>query len=107
MKSALNGGLHLSVLDGWWEEAYDGTNGWGIGGESTHDEAGQDARDAGTLYHLIEHEIVPSFYARDAAGIPRAWVKQIKASLRSIVPRFSATRMISDYVSSAYSGGAG
>lgn len=104
MKSALNGGLHLSVLDGWWEEAYDGTNGWGIGGESAHDEAAQDARDAGTLYHLLEHEIVPAFYERDAAGIPRAWAKRVKASLRSIVPRFCATRMIADYVSSAYRG---
>ncbi len=106
MKAALNGGLHLSVLDGWWEEAFDGRNGWGIGAESAGDPMpgaeAQDARDAGTLYSLLEHEIVPAFYQRDETGVPRAWVQRIKHSLRSIGPRFNAGRMLRDYSDTVY-----
>jgi starch phosphorylase len=102
MKAALNGGLHLSVLDGWWEEAYNGTNGWGIGGEPTLDTAAQDARDAAALYYLFEQEIVPAFYSRDADGVPHAWVQRIKASMRSIGPRFNTSRMLHDYASTVW-----
>jgi hypothetical protein len=74
MKSMINGGLNLSVLDGWWAEAYDGTNGWALPGEVQPDAGTQDARDAGTLYRLLEQEVVPTFYDRDAGGLPRAWL---------------------------------
>jgi starch phosphorylase len=105
MKAVLNGGLHLSVLDGWWEEAYDGHNGWGIGGEPSGDWEQQDARDAAELYHLLETEVVPTFYARDESGLPRAWIARIRASLRSLGPRVVASRMLEGYVASAYRGG--
>ena len=97
MKSALNGGLNLSVLDGWWAEAYNGTNGWAIPGDILFDHAMQDSRDAATLFDIIEHEVVPLFYQRDEHGIPRGWVQRIRASLRTNGPRFSAARMMLDY----------
>lgn len=103
MKSALNGGLNLSVLDGWWDEACDGSNGWGITGEVTADHAAQDARDAATLYDLLEREVVPLFYERDEQGIPRSWVRRIKRSLCTIGPRFCSQRMLEDYMGAAYS----
>lgn len=106
MKAALNGGLHLSVLDGWWEEAFDGRNGWGIGVDVASDPLpaaeAQDARDASTLYSLLEREIVPAFHERDEDGVPRAWVQRIKHSLRSIGPRFNASRMLHDYSDAVY-----
>jgi starch phosphorylase len=102
MKSALNGGLNLSVLDGWWAEAYDGANGWAIPGDTTYDPSVQDQRDASAFYDLLEKDVAPMFYDRDADGIPRAWVHRIKRSLRTNAPRFSATRMLHDYVDTAY-----
>ncbi len=102
MKSILNGGLHLSVLDGWWAEAYDGINGWAIPGNVDHDHGAQDARDADRLYDLLEHEVVPLFHDRDEDGIPHRWVARVKASLRTNGPRFVASRMMGDYVSQVY-----
>jgi starch phosphorylase len=102
MKSALNGGVNLSVMDGWWEEAFDGTNGWAIEDHGAPDATVQDARHAAALYDLLDQEVIPQFYDRDEAGIPRAWVRRIKASLRSIGPRFNATRMLRDYVQAVY-----
>ena len=102
MKAALNGGLNLSVPDGWWAEAHDGTNGWAIGGEVSPDPEAQDAADARALFDLVEREVVPLFYDRDEAGIPRGWLAKTKASLRSVGPRFSASRMMDDYVRLAY-----
>ncbi len=102
MKSALNGGLNLSVLDGWWAEAFDGANGWGIPGDTVYDPSVQDSRDAASFYDLLEHEVAPLFYERDGDGIPHGWVRRIKRSMRTIGPRFSATRMVEDYVDSAY-----
>jgi starch phosphorylase len=102
MKAALNGGLNLSVLDGWWAEAFDGTNGWGIDGAVMADHAAQDARDAASLYDLLEHEVVPLFYDRDERGIPRGWVRRIRRSLATIGPRFSSQRMLEDYLAQAY-----
>jgi starch phosphorylase len=104
MKSALNGGLQLSVLDGWWPEAYDGTNGWAIGGEVDPDSDAQDARHADVLYRLLETEIVPDFYDRDQRGVPDRWLRRIRASLRTIGPRFCATRMLNDYLTGPYAG---
>jgi glycogen phosphorylase len=102
MKAALNGGLNLSVLDGWWAEAYDGSNGWALAGDVAFDHGVQDTRDAAALFDLVEHEVIPMFYERDERGIPVRWVRRIKASLRSIGPRFSAARMLRDYVEHAY-----
>jgi starch phosphorylase len=99
MKAALNGGLNLSVLDGWWAEGHDGRNGWAIDGGvgTTEDDDTRDHRDAGALYDLLEREVVPLFGDRDEDGIPHGWIKRVKASLRTVGPRFSATRMLHDY----------
>ncbi|HWH95211.1 MAG TPA: alpha-glucan family phosphorylase [Baekduia sp.] len=97
MKSVLNGGLQLSVLDGWWAEAYDGTNGWALPGEVDADHQAQDARDAAMMYRLLEDEVVPEFYARDGA-----WARRLKASLKTLAPTFSATRMLADYERKMY-----
>jgi starch phosphorylase len=102
MKAMLNGGLHLSVLDGWWAEAFDGKNGWGIHSESGPDEAAQDARDADALYGLIEREVVPLYYDRDERGLPRGWIQRIRASMRSLAPRFNSGRMLEDYLARVY-----
>jgi starch phosphorylase len=97
MKSVLNGGLQLSVLDGWWAEAYDGHNGWALPGEVDADHQAQDSRDAAMLYNLLEQEIVPEFY--DAGD---AWTARMRASLSSLAPAFSATRMLADYATRMY-----
>ncbi len=102
MKSAANGGLNLSVLDGWWPEAYDGSNGWALSGDVDADHAMQDARDGAELYRLLEEEVVPEFYARDEAGLPRAWLARVRASLKTVGPGFGAGRMIADYVERMY-----
>ena len=102
MKAVINGGLNLSVLDGWWAEAYDGTNGWALPGEVQPDHATQDARDAATLYRLLEQEVVPAFYDRDAEGLPRSWLARIRASMRTLAPAFCAGRMLDDYVERIY-----
>jgi starch phosphorylase len=102
MKAVLNGNLNLSVLDGWWAEAFDGTNGWGIAGEEEDDASAQDARHAALFYERIENEILPMFYRRDEEGIPREWIARIKAGLKTLAPRFNATRMLNDYVRKVY-----
>jgi starch phosphorylase len=102
MKSTFNGGLQLSVLDGWWAEAYDGTNGWAIPGEEDADPAAADARDAERFYDLLEREVIPLFHDRDANGVPHAWCERIKDALVSCGPQFSATRMLDDYVERIY-----
>lgn len=102
MKSCLNGGLQLSVLDGWWAEAYDGANGWAIDGSVRHDEGAQDLNDAEAMFGLLERQVIPLFHDRDNDGVPRRWVAMVKASMRSICPKFSATRMVEEYVSRIY-----
>ena len=96
MKSVLNGGLNLSVLDGWWAEAYNGANGWAIPGDDAAP-GGRDERDAEALYTLLEDEVIPLFYDRDENGIPQRWCDMIKESLISCGPTFTATRMLDDY----------
>jgi glycogen phosphorylase len=97
MKASINGVLHCSVGDGWWAEGYTGANGWLIdGGQQANDE-GQDYHDAQSLYRLLEEEIVPAFYERDAHGMPQRWVKLIKESIRTISSMFSAARMLKQY----------
>ncbi len=102
MKAAINGGLHLSVLDGWWAEAYDGSNGWALSGEVDDDTEAQDARDGAELRRLLSEEVVPLFYERGADGIPEGWTAKMRASLRSIGPAFSAQRMLRDYMVQEY-----
>ena len=103
MKAALNGSLNLSVLDGWWPEAYDGTNGWAIDGSVDADHDAQDQRDAAALFDLLENQAVPLFHRRDPAGIPTDWVAMVRRSLMTIGPRFSATRMLGEYLQTVYS----
>jgi len=102
MKATFNGVLQLSVLDGWWDEAYDGENGWAIPGEEDGDADYVDTRDAQRFYDLLEHQVVPMFYERDAAGIPQRWCEMIKRALLTCAPAFSATRMLDDYVERMY-----
>jgi starch phosphorylase len=102
MKSAVNGGLQVSVLDGWWAEAYDGDNGWAVKGDVDPNSQAQDARDSAEFYRLLEEEVLPAFYERDPAGLPRAWLARIRASLRTIGPGYCADRMLDDYVERVY-----
>ncbi len=104
MKSVINGGLQLSVLDGWWAEGYDGSNGWAIAGEVDDDHRAQDKRDVRKLHRLFDKEVVPAFYERDDQGLPEAWLTLVRASLKTLGPRFSATRMLSEYISGPYRG---
>jgi starch phosphorylase len=107
IKSAMNGGLQLSVLDGWWPEAYDGSNGWAISGEVDPDHGAQDWRHADELYRLLSDDAVPTFYARDGRGLPQDWLDIVRASLRTIGPRFGAGRMVRDYAERIYPAHAG
>jgi starch phosphorylase len=102
MKACLNGSLHLSVLDGWWAEAYDGANGWAIDGVDDPDPKAQDERHADLLFDLLEHEVVPLFHDRADDGVPHRWLAMVKASLRTNGPRFSATRMVKEYADNIY-----
>ncbi|HEV2786599.1 MAG TPA: alpha-glucan family phosphorylase, partial [Solirubrobacteraceae bacterium] len=102
MKVAVNGGLQLSVLDGWWAEGYDGSNGWALSGDVDLDAGAQDARHAAELLALLEGEVVPEFYDRDEAGIPQAWIARVKRSMRTLIPAFSATRMLTEYEERIY-----
>jgi len=102
-KAALNGVPNLSILDGWWAEGYNGANGWAIGGRAFNpDSAAQDAADAESLFHTLEQEVVPLYYNRDGDGIPRGWLNVVRESIRSLVPRFCARRMLRDYTDQLY-----
>lgn len=102
MKSAINGGLQLSVLDGWWPEAYDTSIGWAIDGDPDADHGAQDARHADQLYSLLDHHVAPVYYAREN-GLPVPWLQMVRRSLIRCGPRFSARRMVSEYVDLMYS----
>jgi starch phosphorylase len=91
MKTLVNGGLNLSELDGWWAEAYQPEYGWAIDGD------GDDAADADQLYRILEQEVVPAFYQRDAAGVPHQWVQRMRASMSKLAPQFSSNRMLLEY----------
>jgi starch phosphorylase len=102
-KAVLNGGLNLSVLDGWWAEAYDGANGFAIGKGTNHvDDHVTDERDAQALYETLEKEVIPMYYDRDVDGLPRAWIKRMMNSIGSLAWRFSSHRMVMDYTRSCY-----
>jgi glycogen phosphorylase len=104
MKSVINGGLQLSVLDGWWAEGFDGKNGWALAGGVDDDHRAQDERDAEALHRTVDEEVVPAFYTRDEQGLPTAWLARMRESLKTLAPRFSATRMLSEYLSGPYRG---
>jgi starch phosphorylase len=102
MKSVLNGGLQLSVLDGWWAEGYDGSNGWALSGDVEDDHGHQDHHHAAELYRLLEEEVVPAFYDRGDDGIPHRWLEVVRASMKTNGPLFSASRMVRDYEENLY-----
>jgi len=104
MKSAFNGGLQLSVLDGWWAEGYEGSNGWAIAGDVDSDHYAQDERDAAAFHGLLEGEVLPAFYDRDESGLPPRWIETMRASLRTLGPLFCASRMLAQYVEGPYRG---
>ena len=107
-KVVLNGALNLSVLDGWWAEAYDGLNGFAIGHGDTHTSAAvHDARDGRALVDVLRDEVVPLYYDRDRDGLPREWIARVKRAIRTLGWRFSADRMVMDYVLKAYIPAAG
>jgi starch phosphorylase len=107
-KVLLNGGLNMSILDGWWAEAYDGLNGFAIGDSTTHvlvDE--QDKRDGESLYQVLEKEVIPLYYDRDEHGVPRGWVHRMKRAIQTLGWRFNTDRMVMDYTRECYLPAAG
>jgi starch phosphorylase len=103
MKMLVNGGINLSVLDGWWAEAYTPKVGWALGDGQEHgDDPAWDAREAEALYDLLENEVIPEFYTRDTEGIPRAWVARMRESMACLTPRFSADRAVREYAEKFY-----
>ncbi len=107
-KVVLNGGLNLSILDGWWAEAYDGCNGFAIGKGSSHVSSEvTDQRDAEQLYRVLENEVAPMFYNRDQDGLPREWIKRMINSIGTLAWRFSSDRMVMDYARTCYVPAAG
>ena len=102
-KAGLNGAPNFSVLDGWWRESYDGTNGWAIGAEREYpNDAAQDEADALSLYAILENQIVPTYYRRNELGIPDGWLKIMRASIMTVAPDFSFDRMLKDYLAKFY-----
>ena len=107
-KVVLNGGLNLSVLDGWWAEAYDGLNGFAIGNGRTHSDMDvHDSRDGEDLYRALRDEVIPLFYQRDRDGLPRGWIQRMKRTIRTLGWRFNADRMVMDYTLKCYIPAAG
>jgi starch phosphorylase len=107
-KVVLNGGLNLSVMDGWWAEAYDGMNGFGIGvGRTNSNMHLHDSRDRDDLYRALREEVIPLYYQRDQDGLPRGWIKRMKRTIRTLGWRFNADRMVMDYTSKCYVPAAG
>ncbi len=107
-KVVLNGGLNLSVLDGWWAEAYDGLNGFAIGTGRTHSDMNvHDTRDGEDLYRVLRDEVIPLYYNRDRDGLPRGWIKRMKRTIRTLGWRFNADRMVMDYTQKCYVPAAG
>ncbi len=103
-KISINGGLHLSMLDGWWVEAYDGKNGWAIGNPAQENLPPEevDRADADSLYKILTNEVIPLFFDRDAKGIPRRWVARMRHAMRTIIPVYNAHRMVEEYTKKYY-----
>ncbi|HEX5757776.1 MAG TPA: alpha-glucan family phosphorylase [Thermoanaerobaculia bacterium] len=107
-KVILNGGLNVSVLDGWWAEAFEGANGFAVGSGEVHADPGeQDRRDAAALFEVLETQVVPLYYARDEEGVPRGWIARVKRAIRTLAWRYNADRMVQDYVAQCYLPAAG
>jgi len=103
MKSALNGGLNLSILDGWWDEWFDGENGWAIPtADGVEDPDRRDDLEAAALYDLVEQQVAPRFYDRDADGVPTRWLEMVRHTLATLGPKVQATRMVGEYVTRLY-----
>ena len=103
MKACCHGCLNLSILDGWWREGYDGTNGFAIGEDSQPDNIKeQDRLDGDNLYRVLTEQVVPMFYNRDANGIPRQWVQRIRRAMITLVPQFTTDRMVKEYTNNYY-----
>jgi starch phosphorylase len=103
MKVLVNGGLNLSELDGWWAEAYEPEVGWALGDGQEHgDDPAWDAAEADALYTLLEREVVPAFYTRDASGMPHAWIAKMRASMARLTPQFSTNRVVREYTDGYY-----
>ncbi len=103
MKAALNGVLNLSIPDGWWDEAFNGKNGWSIGSNQVASKPeDEDITDSESIYQLLENEIVPLYYSRDRGGVPNNWISRAKETIQSIVPVFCARRMMNEYVEQMY-----
>jgi starch phosphorylase len=103
MKAGMNGAMNFSIADGWWPEGYNGRNGWVIGGGQQFDnEEMQDYEDSSSFYEIMEKEIVPLYYSNRKNGIPTEWVQWMKESMASVIPSFSAVRMLEEYVNNAY-----
>lgn len=98
-KITINGGLHISILDGWWDEAYNGKNGWAIGKRKYKDVPPEqvDALDAESLYHVLKYEVIPLFYQRDSSGIPHKWIEKMRIAMRTIIPVYNTHRMVTEY----------
>jgi starch phosphorylase len=102
MKAAANGAINLSVLDGWWGEAYNGENGWAITPRSEADPQARDRQEAEELLKLLEHQVIPLYYRRNAEGEPEEWVRKSKASMKSVLPNYNSIRMAVDYLRGYY-----
>jgi len=103
MKVLVNGGLNLSELDGWWAEAYEPAVGWAIGDGKEHgNDPNWDVAEANMLYELLENDLIPMFYARDASGIPQEWMLRVRESMAKLTPQFSSERMVREYVDTLY-----
>jgi starch phosphorylase len=95
--------LNLSILDGWWLEGYDGTNGFAIGANVENESPDVDLLDAESLYRVLEHEVIPLYYDRDRDGLPRKWIAMMKRSIQTLVPLYNSDRMVEEYASRIYS----
>ena len=102
MKAAINGAINLSVLDGWWAEAYDGENGWAITPHPELDQQTRDRQEAEELLNILEYQVIPRYYARNKDGEPEAWITTAKASMKSVLPNFNTIRMAMDYLRDSY-----
>ena len=103
MKAGVNGVAHLSILDGWWGEGYNGANGWAIDNDiKPMDSEGQDRADANEIYHIVEEKAIPLYYDRDLNGVPHGWIRLIKQVVRSTAPLFCARRMVKEYTEQMY-----
>ncbi|HWY77765.1 MAG TPA: alpha-glucan family phosphorylase, partial [Verrucomicrobiae bacterium] len=103
MKAGCHGCLNLSILDGWWREGYDGTNGFAIGTDSHAEKVEeQDQQDSANLYKTLTEQVIPTFFERDAQGLPRKWIQMIRRAMVTLVPQFSTRRMVKEYTEKYY-----